>query len=104
MAERLNFKMHRESREMPVYALSIAKNGPRMQKAPTDPHADPKKPPEFKIQNINQEKRVHGKLSMTYLLHSPGNLDRPRVPIRKTLPCGPMPSHAHWASGTAAAT
>ena len=80
MAERLNFKMHRESKEMPVYALTIAKSGLRMQKAPTDPNADPQKPPDFKIQNINQEKRVQGKLSMTYLLLAlAGNLDRPLV-------------------------
>jgi len=80
MAERLNFKMHRESREMPVYTLSIAKSGLRMQKAAIDPNADPQKPPDFKIQNIDQEKRVQGKLSMTFLLLAlAGNLDRPLV-------------------------
>jgi len=80
MAERLNFKMHRESREMPVYALSIAKSGLRMKKATIDPNADPQKPPDFKIQNNGQEKRVQGELSMTYLLLAlAGNLDRPLV-------------------------
>jgi uncharacterized protein (TIGR03435 family) len=53
MAERLNFKMHRELREMPVYALSVTKSGLRMQKTATDPNADPQKPPDFKIQNNN---------------------------------------------------
>ncbi|HWE49223.1 MAG TPA: TIGR03435 family protein [Bryobacteraceae bacterium] len=36
LEERLNLKVHREDREIPVYALVVAKNGPRFHPAPED--------------------------------------------------------------------
>jgi uncharacterized protein (TIGR03435 family) len=80
MAERLHFKMHREPREMLVYALSIAKSGVLMHKADSDPNTDSQSPPDVKILNVNQERRVQGRITMTYLLLAlAGNLDRPLV-------------------------
>src|SRR5262249_51335522 len=35
-----SLKLHRESKEVPVYALEIAKEGLRMKEAPLDPAAD----------------------------------------------------------------
>jgi uncharacterized protein (TIGR03435 family) len=80
MGERLQFKMHRELRDIPVYSLSVAKSGLLMQKAGADPNADPQNSPDVKILNVNQERRVQGRVTMTYLLLAlTGNLDRPLV-------------------------
>lgn len=49
LATRLNLKMHREARELAMYALVIAKNGPRIHKTKLDPdineaESDPDEP------------------------------------------------------------
>ena len=48
LAERFGLKIRRESKEMPVYALTVAKGGPKFKEAPPeDPQAEPEflKPP-----------------------------------------------------------
>ncbi len=39
LAERFNLKVHRETRELPVYALVVGKNGPKLQKSETQSDA-----------------------------------------------------------------
>ena len=40
LAERFNFKFHRETKEMPVYALVVGKNGPKFKESdPEGPDA-----------------------------------------------------------------
>jgi uncharacterized protein (TIGR03435 family) len=41
LADRFNLKLHKETREMSIYALGIAKNGPKLKKAMPDPPPDP---------------------------------------------------------------
>jgi uncharacterized protein (TIGR03435 family) len=36
LEDRFQMKLHRESRDLPVYALIVAKNGPRIEEAPAD--------------------------------------------------------------------
>jgi uncharacterized protein (TIGR03435 family) len=38
LEERFGLKLHREQREMPVFALTVAKSGPRMEKSTGDPN------------------------------------------------------------------
>jgi uncharacterized protein (TIGR03435 family) len=40
LADRFQLKIHRETKEMPVYRLTVAKGGLRMQAAPEDGHDD----------------------------------------------------------------
>ena len=40
LADRFHLKLHRETREMPVYTLTVAKGGPKLQQ-PADPNAKP---------------------------------------------------------------
>jgi|SRR5580704_9433702 uncharacterized protein (TIGR03435 family) len=39
LAERFGLKLHREQREMPVYALTVAKGGPKLTPSAGDPNA-----------------------------------------------------------------
>jgi uncharacterized protein (TIGR03435 family) len=39
LADRLQLKVHRTTRELPIYALVVAKNGPKLKVAVNDPHA-----------------------------------------------------------------
>ena len=39
LAERFGLKLHREQREMPVYALTVAKGGPKLTVSADDPNA-----------------------------------------------------------------
>ena len=41
LAERFGLKTHQERREMPVYALTVAKSGPKMEPSKGDPNALP---------------------------------------------------------------
>ena len=42
LQERFGLKLHREQREMPVYALTVAKGGPRLTTNTTDPNGVPR--------------------------------------------------------------
>jgi len=41
LAERFGLTLHREKRSMPVFALTLAKGGPKLQKSEGDPNAGP---------------------------------------------------------------
>jgi uncharacterized protein (TIGR03435 family) len=41
LADRLKLKIHKETKEMPIYALTVAKNGPKLQASQDDPCFDP---------------------------------------------------------------
>ena len=41
LTDRFGLKFHREQREMPVYALTVAKGGPKLKKSQSDPNALP---------------------------------------------------------------
>jgi uncharacterized protein (TIGR03435 family) len=41
LAERFGLKLHHEQREMPVFALTVAKGGPKLEKSAGDPNGGP---------------------------------------------------------------
>ena len=52
LAERFQLALHRESRELPVFALTVAKNGPRL-RAPTADKPPPCNPPVAPWYSVN---------------------------------------------------
>ncbi|HYW48921.1 MAG TPA: TIGR03435 family protein [Bryobacteraceae bacterium] len=44
LAERFKLTLHHESKELPLYALVVAKNGPKMKESEEDPPPDPNAP------------------------------------------------------------
>ncbi len=45
LADRFKLTFHRESKEMSIYALTVAKNGPRLKESTMSPEASPEGPP-----------------------------------------------------------
>jgi uncharacterized protein (TIGR03435 family) len=41
LADRFGLKFHREQREMPIYAVTVAKGGPKLKKSESDPNSLP---------------------------------------------------------------
>jgi uncharacterized protein (TIGR03435 family) len=49
LADRFSLKLHRDSKEFPVYALEIAKSGLKMQESAADPDSDPAPKPAVNV-------------------------------------------------------
>lgn len=49
LADRFQMKMHRDSKEFPVYILSVAKGGLKIQEAPVNTEPAPDKPPAVNV-------------------------------------------------------
>jgi len=84
LEERLHLKVHRERKDMPVYAVVVASKGLRLHKAQTDPSTEldsagrPK--PLSMTSATRTEKRISGTLSIPVLLGKlTADLDRPMV-------------------------
>lgn len=74
LADRFGLKIKREQREMPVYALTVAKGGPKLTVSKADPNALPN-------QNGNGKgnMRFQNTTITTFLLGMQDNFDRPLV-------------------------
>ncbi len=49
LVERFNLKYHHETRELPTFALVVAKGGPKLTISQTEPPADPNFPAELRV-------------------------------------------------------
>ena len=104
LAERLKLKVHRETRELPVYAVTIAPNGLRMraaQTAPDDggPGAEAKKPTSLPYQVYQGQgvTRITGKMPVSTLIFTVrSRLDRPMLDM--TALKGDFDIKLEWAS------
>ena len=105
LAERLKLKVHRETRELPVYAVAIAPNGLRMRAAQTPPDdggpgAEAKKPTSLPYQVYQGQggvTRITGKMPVSTLIVTVrGRLDRPMLDM--TALKGDFDIKLEWAS------
>ena len=44
LVERFQLKVHRETKDLPVYVLGVGKNGAKLTESPVDPKAAPAQP------------------------------------------------------------
>jgi bla regulator protein blaR1 len=55
LAERFNLKFHHETRELPIYALVVAKGGPKLTRGAPDDPGRPKFPDPHKPEDLSKE-------------------------------------------------
>jgi len=73
LAERCNLKYHRETRELPVYALVVARGGPKLTRGEPDPPGGPKFPDPDHPEDPSKE---HYKVMTT-----PGRIEADSLPM-----------------------
>jgi uncharacterized protein (TIGR03435 family) len=84
LAERLKLTVHREERDLPVYAMLVAKGGVRMHPAKREPGADPEaeRPNVYSVSLGSPEARISGEVSPGMIANSLRyELDRPMVDL-----------------------
>jgi uncharacterized protein (TIGR03435 family) len=82
LAERFNLAFHREPKELPIYALTVAKNGSKLKESTVSPDASPEGPPPLVFVVSPQLVRLPGRHATTAELASVmqrAALDRPVV-------------------------
>lgn len=71
LTERFNLKYHHETREMPIYALVVAKGGPKLTKGEPDP------PPGWRPAKDTPPEKEHYRIMMR-----PGHIEADSLPMR----------------------
>ncbi|HVW12143.1 MAG TPA: TIGR03435 family protein, partial [Bryobacteraceae bacterium] len=110
LEDRCKLKVHREARETPVYALTVAKGGPKLKEStpdsctvldlnhpPTDPQAVPCGFPVTRINNGNLVADARGITMTEFAARALGRVDRPVVD--KTGLTGRYDVHLEYAIG-----
>ena len=98
LAERLKLTVHREKRDLPVYAMLISKGGIRMHPAKRDADADPDAEPHnvYSVGLGSPEGHITGELPVPAIANSLRNeLDRPMVDMTGLE--GNFDIDLHWA-------
>ena len=82
LADRFNLRFHRATKELAIYALTIAKNGPKLKESTLSPDASPEGPPPLVFVIFPGAGRLPGRYATTAELASVlqrAALDRPVV-------------------------
>src|SRR5579863_658865 len=66
LADRFHVKLHKDKKELPIYALVLAKAGLKMKEIPPDPDADPAKDEPIGMANVATLAAFRNGMSVTY--------------------------------------
>lgn len=81
LADRFHVKLHKDKKELPIFALVIAKDGLKMKELPPDPDADPEKDEPTGLANVGTIAAAGNGASITYARGA--SLADNRIEVRK---------------------
>jgi len=83
LADRFHVKLHKDKKELPIFALVIAKGGLKMKELPSDPDADPAKDEPTGLANVGTIAGVGNGASITYARGASVTIADNRIQVRK---------------------
>jgi uncharacterized protein (TIGR03435 family) len=83
LADRFHVKLHKDKKELPIYALVLAKGGLKMKELPPDPDADPVKDEPVGMANVATIAAVGNGVSVTYARGASISVADNRIEVRK---------------------
>src|SRR6202451_4490090 len=83
LADRFHVKLHKDKKELPIYALVLAKGPLKLKKVPPDPDADPAKDEPVGMANVATIAGVGNGASITYAHGASVTVADNRIEVRK---------------------
>ncbi len=83
LADRFHVKLHKDKKELPIYALVLAKGPLKLKEAPPDPDADPEKDEPTGLANVGTIAAVGNGASITYAHGASVSIADNRIEVRK---------------------
>jgi uncharacterized protein (TIGR03435 family) len=83
LADRFHVKLHKDKKELPIYALVLAKGGLKMKELPADPDANPEKDEPVGMANVATIAAVGNGVSVTYARGASISVADNRIEVRK---------------------
>ena len=83
LADRFHVKLHKDKKELPIFALVIAKDGLKMKELPPDPDADPEKDEPTGLANVGTIAAAGNGASITYARGASLTVADNRIEVRK---------------------
>ena len=83
LADRFRVKLHKDKKELPIFALVLAKGPLKLKEAPPDPDADPEKDEPVGMANVATIAAVGTGISVTYARGASITVADNRIEVRK---------------------
>ena len=83
LADRFHVKLHKDKKELPIYALVLAKGPLKLTEVPPDPDADPEKDEPVGMANVATIAAVGTGISVTYARGASISVADNRIEVRK---------------------
>jgi uncharacterized protein (TIGR03435 family) len=83
LADRFHVKLHKDKKELPIYALVLAKGPLKLKEVPPDPDADPAKDEPVGLANVGTIAAVGNGASITYAHGASVTVADNRIEVRK---------------------
>jgi uncharacterized protein (TIGR03435 family) len=83
LADRFHVKLRKDKKELPIFALVLAKGGLKMKELPPDPDADPEKDEPIGMANVATIAAIGTGISVTYARGASISVADNRIEVRK---------------------